>query len=67
MLIGLYGGTFDPVHSGHVHAAESVRKFLGLDKCAWCLLPSLRISPWLMRRPRIDGPCSEPHARIIAG
>ncbi len=31
MLIGLYGGTFDPVHSGHVHAAESVRKFLGLD------------------------------------
>ena len=31
MLIGLYGGTFDPVHYGHVHAAESVRKFLGLD------------------------------------
>ena len=32
MLIGLYGGTFDPVHIGHVHAAESVRNFLGLDK-----------------------------------
>jgi nicotinate-nucleotide adenylyltransferase len=31
MLIGLYGGTFDPVHCGHVHAAECVRKFLGLD------------------------------------
>ncbi len=31
MVIGLYGGTFDPVHCGHVHAAESVRKFLGLD------------------------------------
>ena len=31
MLIGLYGGTFDPVHRGHVHAAECVRKFLGLD------------------------------------
>ena len=31
MLIGLYGGTFDPVHIGHVHAAESVRNFLGLD------------------------------------
>mgnify|MGYP006057519751 CR=1 FL=1 len=31
MLIGLYGGTFDPVHIGHVHAADSVRNFLGLD------------------------------------
>ena len=31
MVIGLYGGTFDPVHCGHVHAAERVRKFLGLD------------------------------------
>lgn len=30
MLIGLYGGTFDPVHVGHVHAAQRVREQLGL-------------------------------------
>ena len=30
MLIGLYGGTFDPVHLGHTHAATVVRERLGL-------------------------------------
>ena len=29
MLIGLYGGTFDPVHLGHLHAAIAVQKSLG--------------------------------------
>jgi len=32
MLIGLYGGTFDPVHRGHTHAALSVKQALGLDE-----------------------------------
>lgn len=31
MRIGLYGGTFDPVHLGHVHAALAVRDTLQLD------------------------------------
>jgi nicotinate-nucleotide adenylyltransferase len=30
MLVGLYGGTFDPVHLGHIHAACEVKKKLGL-------------------------------------
>ena len=29
MLIGLYGGTFDPVHRGHTHAACAVMDVLG--------------------------------------
>jgi len=29
--IGLLGGTFDPVHNGHLAVAEHVRKALGLD------------------------------------
>ena len=30
MLVGLYGGTFDPIHNGHIHAAQAVRGALGL-------------------------------------
>jgi nicotinate-nucleotide adenylyltransferase len=36
--IGLYGGTFDPVHLGHLRAAETARESLGLDLVAF--LPS---------------------------
>jgi len=32
MLLGLYGGTFDPVHLGHTHAALSVKSALGLSE-----------------------------------
>lgn len=30
--IGIYGGTFDPVHLGHIHAAMTVYNSLSLDK-----------------------------------
>ncbi|MGD8534539.1 MAG: nicotinate-nucleotide adenylyltransferase [Candidatus Aminicenantes bacterium] len=30
--IGLFGGTFNPIHSGHIMAAEIVRKRLSLEK-----------------------------------
>lgn len=30
MLVGLYGGTFDPVHRGHIHAALAAREELSL-------------------------------------
>jgi len=36
--IGLMGGTFDPIHLGHLRAAESAREALGLDLVAF--LPS---------------------------
>ena len=32
MRLGIYGGTFDPVHLGHIWTARSVRKELELDK-----------------------------------
>lgn len=38
MRIGLFGGTFDPVHLGHLRAAVEVREGFGLDKIV--LIPS---------------------------
>ncbi len=32
MKIGIYGGTFNPIHKGHVHFAKMAVRELGLDK-----------------------------------
>ncbi len=46
MRIGLFGGTFDPVHLGHLRAAESAREALALDQVAFlpCAVPPHRSS-----------------------
>lgn len=31
MKVGLFGGTFDPIHMGHLRAAEEVREMFSLD------------------------------------
>ncbi|HEY5648685.1 MAG TPA: nicotinate-nucleotide adenylyltransferase [Nitrospiria bacterium] len=38
--IGILGGTFDPIHKGHIAIAEAVRKRVGLDRIL--LIPSNR-------------------------
>ena len=30
--VGLFGGSFNPIHNGHLHLAKSVRKALALDE-----------------------------------
>lgn len=37
--IGLFGGSFDPAHSGHLHVAETAMKRLGLDQVWWFPTP----------------------------
>ncbi|MFM7735309.1 MAG: nicotinate-nucleotide adenylyltransferase [Alphaproteobacteria bacterium] len=44
--IGLQGGSFDPVHFGHLRAAEEVRERAALDE-VWLLLA--RVSPFKVR------------------
>ena len=42
MKIGIYGGTFNPIHTGHIHAAKQAMEILGLQKLL--MIPD-RIAP----------------------
>ena len=39
MRVGLYGGTFDPPHSGHLHVARTAMRRLDLDRVWWLVSP----------------------------
>ncbi|SDL63073.1 nicotinate-nucleotide adenylyltransferase [Maricaulis salignorans] len=39
MKVGLFGGTFDPPHDGHLHVAEAAKRRLGLDRIWWLVSP----------------------------
>jgi nicotinate-nucleotide adenylyltransferase len=39
MRIGLFGGSFNPVHEGHAHVADTARVRLGLDRIIWLVSP----------------------------
>jgi nicotinate-nucleotide adenylyltransferase len=33
--VGIFGGTFDPIHLGHLHIADGLREKLALDQIIW--------------------------------
>jgi nicotinate-nucleotide adenylyltransferase len=39
MTVGLYGGSFNPVHEGHDHVAQTALRRLGLDRVIWLVTP----------------------------
>ena len=54
--IGLFGGTFDPVHFGHLRLAEEAMAHLGLDGVRWIPAgnPPHRDSPQVTARQRLE-------------
>lgn len=53
MQLGVLGGTFDPIHLGHLRAAEEAREALGLDQVLF--LPA-RTPPHKGHRPITPAP-----------
>jgi len=47
--IGIIGGTFDPVHNGHLHLAEQAQKFFDLDRVIF--IPTFRSPHKLAIKP----------------
>ena len=39
MRVGLYGGSFNPVHEGHLQVARTAKARLGLDRVIWLVTP----------------------------
>jgi nicotinate-nucleotide adenylyltransferase len=55
--IGLFGGSFDPVHAGHRHVADLALRHLKLDKIVWLVTPGnpLKDTTWLPLEARMAG------------
>lgn len=58
--VGILGGTFDPVHQGHIACADFVRRYCQLDEVRLmpCHLPAHRASPG------VDGPTRADMVRL---
>ncbi len=48
MVIGLFGGSFDPAHGGHVHLTRQAMARMGLDQVWWLVTPA---NPLKARQP----------------
>ncbi len=70
MRIGLYGGTFDPVHLGHLRAAETAREAMDLDLVAFlpAAVPPHRGAPLSPAADRLEMArlATAPHPRFEA-
>ena len=71
MRLGIFGGTFDPPHLGHLILAEEARWQLNLDRVLWLLTPvsplkkHAAISPWEQRLELLTAAVpDDPHFEI---
>ncbi len=57
LRVGLFGGSFNPAHAGHVHVGETARKRLGLDLVLWLVSPGNPLKHpdmWTKYATRVD-------------
>ena len=59
--IGVFGGTFDPIHRGHVEVAAAVHDALGLDR----MLVVVANEPW-QKQDRPVTPAEDRFAMVVA-
>jgi nicotinate-nucleotide adenylyltransferase len=52
MHVGIFGGSFDPPHTGHLIVAEWMRDAFGLDRILW--IPAARSPHKLTQKPADD-------------
>jgi nicotinate-nucleotide adenylyltransferase len=62
VFVGLFGGTFDPVHNGHIQAANSAHRILQLDKVI--MIPAG--DPYLKRTKLVASPKERYHMVSLA-
>ena len=71
MRIGLFGGTFDPIHNGHVNLAEQFLRKMKLDEVWFLVTPQ---NPWKQNNLLSDDALRlemvtlalEGHAKLVA-
>ena len=61
LRLGIFGGTFDPIHLGHVEVAGAVREALGLDR----MLVVVANHPW-QKQDRPVTPAEDRYAMAAA-
>ncbi len=67
--IGLFGGSFDPAHIGHVHVTRHALRALGLDQIWWLVSPGNPLktrgpAPIAQRIERAQGLMVHPRVKI---
>ncbi|MBF2717865.1 nicotinate-nucleotide adenylyltransferase [Agrobacterium vitis] len=72
MVVGLFGGSFNPPHQGHVLVAEIALRRLGLDQLWWMVTPgnplknNSQLAPLADRLSLCEGLAQDPRLKITA-
>lgn len=72
MVVGLFGGSFNPPHQGHVLVAEIALRRLGLDQLWWLVTPGnplksrRELAPLAERLVACEALASDPRIKVTA-
>lgn len=72
MVVGLFGGSFNPPHQGHALVAEIALRRLGLDQLWWIVTPGnplksrSNLAPLAERLEKCEAITSDPRIKVTA-